>query len=66
MRATQPLLAYSVQKFVKGNALYNKKWSGTSYRKALYQAYQKWMTVTDYDLVSGEYVFNAKTNQYKK
>ena len=51
---------------VKGNALYNKKWSGTSYRKALYQAYQKWMTVTDYDLVSGEYVFNAKTNQYKK
>ena len=51
---------------MKGNTLYNKKWNDNSYRKALYQAYQKWITVTDYDSVSEEFVYNPKTNQYKK
>lgn len=43
---------------MKGDALYNKMWSENPYRQALYQAYEKWDKVTDYDPDSGEYIIS--------
>lgn len=47
---------------IREKDLYNKTWSANPYRKALYQAFEKWTTVTDYDPVNEEFIFKPNSN----
>ena len=50
---------------MKDGIMRNTKWCENPYRKTLYQAFEKWTSVTDYDPVLEEFVFSSKNNLYK-